>query len=77
MSWRAVTSTGRPVIAQMHQADLGGEAQVKGGVFVATAHGPWEVGLGLGMGCVVSEMVLGRTTSVDVEALGAWKAQNV
>ncbi|KAI0685996.1 FAD dependent oxidoreductase [Cytidiella melzeri] len=77
LCFRPVVPTGRPVIAQMHEADLGDGVQVGGGVFVATGHGPWGITLSLGTGYVVGEMVLGRETSVDVKALSTWEAQAV
>lgn len=75
LCFRPVAPTGRPVLARMHAADLGDGAQVRGGVWVATGHGPWGISLSLGTGRVVAEMVLGRETSVDVRALGRWEAQ--
>lgn len=75
LCWRPVAPTGRPVLARVHDADLGDGARVPGGVFVATGHGPWGISLSLGTGWVVAEMVLGRETSVDVRALGRWEAQ--
>lgn len=75
LCFRPVAPTGRPVIARMHEADLGDGAKVPGGVFVATGHGPWGISLSLGTGYVVSEMILGRKTSVDVKVLGTWEAQ--
>jgi hypothetical protein len=74
LCFRPVAPTGRPVIARMHEADLGDGVKVPGGVFVATGHGPWGISLGLGTGWVVSEMVLGREPSVDVRVLGRWEA---
>jgi glycine/D-amino acid oxidase-like deaminating enzyme len=75
LCFRPVVPTGRPVIARMHEADLGDGVKVSGGVFVATGHGPWGISLSLGTGYVVSEMVLGRETSVDVKLLSTWEAQ--
>ena len=74
LCFRPVAPTGRPVIARMHEADLGDGVRVPGGVFVATAHGPWGISQSLGTGKVVSEMVLGRETSADVRVLGTWEA---
>ena len=75
LCFRPVAPTGRPVIAKMHEADLGDGAKVKGGVYVATGHGPWGISLCLGTGWVVSEMILGKETSVDVKVLNTWEAQ--
>ncbi|KAI0638406.1 nucleotide-binding domain-containing protein [Trametes polyzona] len=77
LCFRPVSATGRPIIARMHEADLGdgvkpGGRDGAGGVFVATGHGPWGISLSLGTGRVLSEMVLGRETSADVSALARW-----
>ncbi|KAI0774492.1 nucleotide-binding domain-containing protein [Fomes fomentarius] len=77
LCFRPVSATGRPIIARMHEADLGDGLKPagldgKGGVFVATGHGPWGISLSLGTGRVVAEMVLGRETSADVGALSRW-----
>ncbi|KAI0340744.1 FAD dependent oxidoreductase [Trametopsis cervina] len=77
LCFRPVAPTGRPVVARMHEADLGDGVKVAGGVFVATGHGPWGISLGLGTGWVVGEMVLGKETSVDVSVLGKWEAQAI
>ncbi|PSR93787.1 hypothetical protein PHLCEN_2v4682 [Hermanssonia centrifuga] len=75
LCFRPVAPTGRPVLAKMHEADLGDGAKVPGGVYVATGHGPWGISLSLGTGWVMGEMVLGKEPSVDVKALGRWEAQ--
>ncbi|KAH9943248.1 nucleotide-binding domain-containing protein [Epithele typhae] len=83
LCFRPVTGTGRPVIARVHEADLGDGPKprglpsadgdgVAGGVYVATGHGPWGITLSLGTGRVLAEMVLGRETSVDVGMLSRW-----
>ncbi|KAI1796163.1 nucleotide-binding domain-containing protein [Ganoderma leucocontextum] len=77
LCFRPVSATGRPIIARMHEADLGDGLKPhrldgQGGVFVATGHGPWGIALSLGTGQVVAEMVLGRETSADVEQLSRW-----
>ena len=85
LCFRPVSATGRPIIARVHEADLGVGAKPGlggglgregarggGGVFVAAGHGPWGISLSLGTGRVVAEMVLGRETSVDVEVLTRW-----
>lgn len=76
LCFRPVAPTGRPVIARIHEADLGDGVKVSGGVFVATGHGPWGISLSLGTGHVVSEMVIGREPSVDVKVLAKWEAQS-
>lgn len=75
LCFRPVAPTGRPVITRVHEADLGDGAKVPGGVFVATGHGPWGISLSLGTGYVVSEMVLGRPPSANVQVLSKWEAQ--
>ena len=77
LCFRPVAPTGRPVIARMHEADLGDGAKVGGSVLVATGHGPWGISLSLGTGHVVGEMILGREPSVDVSLLSSWEAQTV
>ncbi|KAI0832651.1 hypothetical protein BC628DRAFT_1347733 [Trametes gibbosa] len=77
LCFRPVSATGRPVIARMHEADLGdgvkpGGHDGAGGVWVAAGHGPWGISLSLGTGRVLSEMILGRETSADVSALARW-----
>ncbi|KAM5535473.1 hypothetical protein V8D89_010810 [Ganoderma adspersum] len=77
LCFRPVSATGRPIIARMHEADLGDGLKPpgldgQGGVFVATGHGPWGIALSLGTGQVVAEMVLGHETSADVEQLSGW-----
>ena len=74
LCFRPISPTGRPIVARMHEADLGDGVRVPGGVFVATGHGPWGISLGLGTGFVVGQMVLGREPSVDVSVLGRWEA---
>lgn len=77
LCFRPVTATGRPIIARVHEADLGDGIKPAGlnghgGVFVATGHGPWGISLSLGTGRVVAEMVLGKELSADVSALSRW-----
>ncbi|PIL37358.1 hypothetical protein GSI_01051 [Ganoderma sinense ZZ0214-1] len=77
LCFRPVSATGRPIIARMHEADLGDGLKPpglhgQGGVLVATGHGPWGIALSLGTGLVTAEMVLGRETSADVEQLSRW-----
>ena len=65
--FRPVSTRGRPVVSPIKQKDLGGI--IKGDVFVASGHGPWGISLSLGTGMVVSEMIRGLKTSVDVGML--------
>lgn len=86
LCFRPVSETGVPVIGQIAEKMLGRgdgkkavpaparegerEGEGKGGVFVATGHGPWGISLSLGTGRVVSELVLGKETSADISRLG-------
>ncbi|OCH96015.1 FAD dependent oxidoreductase [Obba rivulosa] len=72
LCFRPVSATGRPIVARVHEADLGDGVKPRGGVFIATGHGPWGIALAPGTGRVVAEMVLGRRTSADVGQLGRW-----
>jgi len=79
LCFRPVSPTGRPIIAQVPSSDLYSESSDLGGlkVFLGTAHGPWGISLSLGTGWVLSEMVRGEKTSVDVGALGQWEASEI
>lgn len=78
--FRPVTPSRKPAIARMSGAALGSGvtprpragAGVPGGVYVGAGHGPWGISMSLGTGLVLAEMILGRETSADVEALGKW-----
>jgi len=39
-------------------------------VFLAAGHGPWGISNSLGTGKVMSEMIEGQETSVDIRGLG-------
>lgn len=68
---RPVTPAGKPVLARVPDALLGGlNTKAGGGVFVATGHGPWGISMSLGTGKVMSEMILGGEATVDVSQLG-------
>ncbi|KAK6532271.1 hypothetical protein TWF281_006463 [Arthrobotrys megalospora] len=69
---RPVTPAGKPILARVPDALLGGldTKSGRGGVFVATGHGPWGISMSLGTGKVMSEMMLGEETTVDVSQLG-------
>lgn len=77
LCFRPVTISGRPVISRISEDLLGigvkskspRTGREKGGVFVATGHGPWGISLSLGTGKVVAEMVDGVKTSADVSGL--------
>lgn len=74
LCFRPVTTSGRPIISRIREELLGiGKSskvgREKGGVFVATGHGPWGISLSLGTGKVVADMVDGVKTSTDVTGL--------
>jgi glycine/D-amino acid oxidase-like deaminating enzyme len=77
LCFRPVTDSGRPIISRIREELLGvgvstkssGTGREKGGVFVATGHGPWGISLSLGTGKVVADMVDGIKPSADVTGL--------
>lgn len=72
LCFRPIAPTGNPIVAKVKERDLGEGPKPNGGVFLATGHGPWGISLSLGTGRVVSEMVLGKETSVNVDGLSKW-----
>lgn len=77
LCFRPVAKHGVPIVSRIDTNSLGNKrragsrnASAKGGVFVATGHGPWGISLSLGTGKVVAEMVRGVRTSADVSGLG-------
>ncbi|KAK6543325.1 hypothetical protein TWF694_000078 [Orbilia ellipsospora] len=70
---RPVTPAGKPILARLPDKLLG-DLKTKtgggGGVFVATGHGPWGISQSLGTGRIMTEIILGEETSVDVSQLG-------
>jgi glycine/D-amino acid oxidase-like deaminating enzyme len=74
LCFRAVTSSGRPIVSRISDERLGGgfktRTGVEGGVFLAAGHGAWGISQGPGTGCVMAELVEGRGTSADIGALG-------
>jgi glycine/D-amino acid oxidase-like deaminating enzyme len=72
LCFRAVTSSGRPIVSRISDAQLGAfktKGGAEGGVFLAAGHGAWGISQGPGTGCVIAELVEGRTTSADIGAL--------
>ncbi|KAJ5551626.1 FAD dependent oxidoreductase [Penicillium sp. DV-2018c] len=70
LCFRPVGVTGVPTIGRVDDHSLGGvKADPKGGVFIASGHGPWGITLSLGTGKVVSEMIKKQKPSVDVSGL--------
>lgn len=77
LCFRPVTKHGVPIVSRVAPNLLGnnlrngpGAENSRGGVFVATGHGPWGISLSLGTGKVVAEMIRGVRTSADVSGLG-------
>ncbi|EHY59242.1 hypothetical protein HRR83_001488 [Exophiala dermatitidis] len=66
---RPVTPTGKPFIGKVPEKYLGGVRCEQGGIWIACGHGPWGITLSLGTGLVMSEMLLGKKPSADVEGL--------
>lgn len=70
LCFRPVGVTGVPTIGRVEDHSLGGvKANPKGGVFIASGHGPWGISLSLGTGKILSEMIKKQTPSVDVSGL--------
>lgn len=72
LCFRPVADQGTPIICRVNDKLLGGSVKTgeKGGVFVASGHGPWGISLSLGTGRVVADMVEGVRPSADVSDLG-------
>lgn len=72
LCFRAVTSSGRPIISKVPDSKLGGiktRGGDQGGVFIATGHGAWGISQSLGSGKVLTELIEGQCTSVNIEPL--------
>lgn len=61
--FRPITSDGNPFIGRV------GVEREGLNVWVGAGHGPWGISLSLGTGMVLSELVLGLRTSVDIDKL--------
>lgn len=81
LCFRPVTNRGTPIVSRVRDDLLGGdvrtgfedgpgEGRKKGGVFIASGHGPWGISLSLGTGKVVAEMIDDVETSADITGLG-------
>jgi len=68
LCFRPTTPKGTPVIGQIPLRS-GGVYGRKFRLWVGSGHGPWGICMSLGTGMVLSQMVLGRKTSVGVEKL--------
>jgi glycine/D-amino acid oxidase-like deaminating enzyme len=72
LCFRPVTNKGTPTLAEIPDKSLGDMATRgagEGGVWLAAGHGPWGISLSLGTGKVMSDMILGKPTSVNVDGL--------
>ena len=72
LCFRPITKQGTPIMTNIHDENLGGlstRGAGEGGVWLAAGHGPWGISLSLGTGKVMSEMIIGKSTSVNVERL--------
>ncbi|PYI00575.1 FAD dependent oxidoreductase superfamily [Aspergillus sclerotiicarbonarius CBS 121057] len=72
LCFRPASERGTPFVARLEDSLLGGGvgAGDKGGVFVASGHGPWGISLSLGTGKVMADMVRGVQPAADVSGLG-------
>ena len=77
LCFRPVTSHGVPIISRIpddllwnNSSTSSRDGRTKGGVFVATGHGPWGISLSLGTGKVVAEMIHRLRPSAEVSDLG-------
>ncbi|KAH9871921.1 hypothetical protein J1614_006179 [Plenodomus biglobosus] len=72
LCFRAVTSSGRPLVSRIRDEKLGGvrtKGGAQGGVFIAAGHGAWGISHAPGTGLVMAELIEDRPTSAKVEAL--------
>lgn len=71
LCFRPVTSSGRPIISRVPDQRIGIQTLggSDGGVFVAAGHGAWGISQSLGTGKVMSELMRGQPTSVNIKAL--------
>jgi len=71
LCFRPVTRRGTPILARIpDERVIGTRGEGEGGVFLAAGHGQWGISLSLGTGKVMSQMIEGRDTSVDISGLG-------
>ena len=68
LCFRPTTPKGTPVIGQI-PLKSGGSYGKRFRLWVGSGHGPWGICMSAGTGMVLSQMVLGRKTSVDVGGL--------
>jgi glycine/D-amino acid oxidase-like deaminating enzyme len=73
LCFRPVTRRGTPILSRIEDkllGNIGTRGGGEGGVWVASGHGPWGITNSLGTGKVMSEMIMGKETSVDISGLG-------
>ncbi|CZR63816.1 uncharacterized protein PAC_13713 [Phialocephala subalpina] len=73
LCFRPVTRRGTPILSRIEDkllGNIGTRGGGEGGVWVASGHGPWGITNSLGTGKVMSEMITGKETSVDISGLG-------
>ncbi|KAF1933094.1 FAD dependent oxidoreductase [Didymella exigua CBS 183.55] len=72
LCFRPVTPSGRPLVTRVPDERLGGvrtRGGGEGGVFIAAGHGAWGISQGPGTGLVLAELMEGRPTSANIDAL--------
>lgn len=79
LCFRPVSARGVPYVGRVDEDLLGGlktgsqnrpeHGATRGGVFIASGHGPWGISLSLGTGKVIAQMVEGVDPDVDVSGL--------
>lgn len=73
LCFRPVTSSGRPIISRIPDEKLGVGMSTRGdnegGVFVAAGHGAWGITQAPGTGLCMAELIEGRPTSANIQAL--------
>jgi glycine/D-amino acid oxidase-like deaminating enzyme len=55
-------------VSRVPDSELGG-LTTRGGVFVSAGHGAWGISQSLGTGLVLAEMMEGKPTSANIDAL--------
>ncbi|GFF50561.1 FAD dependent oxidoreductase superfamily [Aspergillus udagawae] len=79
LCFRPVSAHGIPFVTRVDDHLLGGlkaerrnrceNGRTRGGVYVASGHGPWGISLSLGTGKVIAQMVEGAEPDIDVSGL--------
>ncbi|GCB27001.1 splicing factor U2AF 23 kDa subunit [Aspergillus awamori] len=75
LCFRPASDRGTPFVGRIDDSLLGEGIKTatgsrKGGVFVASGHGPWGISLALGTGKVIADLVEGVQPAVDISGLG-------